>query len=151
MTKVVYICEKTTDLLLKARGENVKSPDTNELIRMNADAIAPLVHISFEIISQRRRDAIKPNVNKNDATLCASHIPVTKLLFGDEFNHIRLQIRSVVRRVAPTKGITASHNPIVERAVRIFFMKESSPHESKLQKQQSELLQEKNGSIGSDI
>ena len=60
----------TTYLLLEARGENIKSPDTNELIRMNADAIAPLGHINFEM-SQRRRDAIKPNGNKNDATLCA--------------------------------------------------------------------------------
>ena len=103
MAKAVDICAKRTDLLLIARRENIKSPDTNELIRMNADAIAPLGHISFEI-SQRRRDAIKPNVNNSDATLCALRVPVAKLLFGDvlhtQLNHIGLQIRSVVRQVA---------------------------------------------------
>ena len=78
MTKEVYICAKlkTTYFLLKDRGENIKSPDTNELIRMNADAIASLGHISFEK-SQRRRGAIKPNVNKDDATLCGSPVPET--------------------------------------------------------------------------
>ena len=58
MTKVEYICAKTNDLLLKVRGEKIKSPDTNELIRMNADAIAPLGHTNFEI-SQRRRKCHK--------------------------------------------------------------------------------------------
>ena len=58
VTKVEYICAKTKDLLLKARGEKIKSPDTNELIRMNADAIAPLGHTNFEI-SQRRRECHK--------------------------------------------------------------------------------------------
>ena len=103
MTKAVDICAKRTDLLLIARRENIKSPDTNELTRMNADAIALLGHISFEIL-QRRRDAIKPNVNNGAVTSCALRVPVAKLLFGDvlhtQLNHIGLQIRSVVRPVA---------------------------------------------------
>ena len=90
-TKVGYICTKATDLLLQARREN-KSPDIEQLIRMHTDALGLLGHISFEI-SQRRRDAIRPNLNKEYATLCASHVPITKMLFGDELqtqlNHIR--------------------------------------------------------------
>ena len=90
-TKVGYICTKATELLLQARREN-KSPDIEQLIRMHTDALGLLGHISFEI-SQRRRDAIRPNLNKEYATLCASHVPITKMLFGDELqtqlNHIR--------------------------------------------------------------
>ncbi|XP_068750845.1 uncharacterized protein [Montipora capricornis] len=90
-TKVGYICTKATDLLLQARREN-KSPDIEQLIRMHTDALGLLGHISFEI-SQRRRDAIRPHLNKEYATLCASHVPITKMLFGDELqtqlNHIR--------------------------------------------------------------
>ena len=90
-TKVGYICTKATELLSQARREN-KSPDIEKLIRMNTDVLGLLGHISFEI-SKRRRDAIRPNLNKEYATLCASHVPITKMLFGDELqtqlNHIR--------------------------------------------------------------
>ena len=90
-TKVGYVCTKATELLSQARREN-KSPDIEQLIRMHTEALGLLGHISFEI-SQRRRDAIRPNLNKEYATLCASHVPITKMLFGDELqtqlNHIR--------------------------------------------------------------
>ena len=90
-TKMGYICTKATELLLQARRKN-KSLDIEQLIRMHTDALGLSGHISFEI-SQRRRDAIRPNLNKEYATLCASHVPITKMLFGDELqtqlNHIR--------------------------------------------------------------
>ena len=90
-TKVGYICTIATELLLQARREN-KSPNIEQLIRMHTDVLGLLGHISFEI-SQRRRDAIRPNLNKEYATLCSSHVPITKTLFGDELqtqlNHIR--------------------------------------------------------------
>ena len=90
-TKVGYICTNATELLLQARREN-KSPDIEQLIRMHTDALGLLGHISFKI-SQRRRDTIRPNLNKEYATLCASRVLITKMLFGDELqtqlNHIR--------------------------------------------------------------
>jgi len=59
---------------------------------MNADALALLGNISFEI-SQRRREAIHPTLHKDYSTLCPSHVPITNFLFGDELqtqlNHIR--------------------------------------------------------------
>ncbi|XP_046843372.1 uncharacterized protein LOC124437439 [Xenia sp. Carnegie-2017] len=59
---------------------------------MNADIIAILGYVSFEL-SQRRRDAIRPNLHREFSTLCRSHVPVTKYLFADELqtqiNHIR--------------------------------------------------------------
>lgn len=91
LTKVGNITAKTTDMLLKARTEDGKV-DVDNMVRMNTDALALLGHISFEI-SQRRRDAIRPTLHKDYATLCASHVPITNFLFGDELqtqlNHIR--------------------------------------------------------------
>ena len=78
-------------MLLKARAEDGKV-DVNNMVRMNTDALALLGHVSFKI-SQRRRDAIRPTLHKDYATLCASHVPITHFLFGDELqtqlNHIR--------------------------------------------------------------
>ena len=90
LTKVGNITAQTTDLLLKARAENSKL-DLESMIGMNTDALALLGYISFEV-SQRRRDVIRPTLHKDYATLCASHVPITTLLFGDELqtqlNHI---------------------------------------------------------------
>ena len=116
-TKVGYIWTKATELLLQARREN-KSPDIEQLIRMHTDTLGLLGHISFEI-SQRRRDAIRPNLNKEYARLCASHVPITKMLFGDELQtqlifelRTRLAIPSVLK--VEIGGIQSSEVPATE-------------------------------------
>ena len=91
LTKVGNITARTADMLLKARSENIP-PDIEAMIRMSTDAVALLGYVSFEI-AQRRRHVIRPNLNKDYATLCASHVLITSMLFGDELqaqiNHIR--------------------------------------------------------------
>ena len=78
-------------MLLKARADKNRV-DVETIIRMNMDAIAIMGHITYNL-AQRRRDVIRPTLNKDYATLCASHVPVTTFLFGDELqtqlNHIR--------------------------------------------------------------
>ena len=114
-TKMGYICTKATELLLQARREN-KSLDIEQLIRMHTDALGLSGHISFEI-SQRRRDAIRPNLNKEYATLCASHVPITKMLFGDELqtqlNHIRAsnKISNTTSTQGGNKGSSKQRGP----------------------------------------
>ena len=114
-TKVGYICTKATEFLSQARREN-KSPDIEQLIRMHTDALGLLGHISFEI-SKRRRDAIRPNLNKEYATLCASHVPITKMLFGDELqtqlNHIRAsnKISNTTSTQGGNKGYSKQRGP----------------------------------------
>ena len=91
LAAVGNIVSQATDMLLTARAEN-SEVDIENLIRKNMDAIAIMGHISYDL-AQRRRDVIRPTLNKEYATLCASHVPVTTLLFGDELqtqlNHIR--------------------------------------------------------------
>lgn len=103
-TKVGYVCTKATKLLLQARREN-KSPDIEQWIRMHTDALGLLGHISYEI-SHCRRDAIRPNLSKEYATLCASHVPITKMLFGEELqtqlNHI--QASNKISNTTSTQG-----------------------------------------------
>ena len=114
-TKVGYIWTKATELLLQARREN-KSPDIEQLIRMHTDTLGLLGHISFEI-SQRRRDAIRPNLNKEYARLCASHVPITKMLFGRELqiqlNHIRAsnKISNTISTQGGNRGYSKQRGP----------------------------------------
>ena len=90
LAKVGSILTFTTDKLLQMR--NAASPDVDQLITMNTDALALLGHTMCEL-SMRRRDAIRPNLNKDYSSLCASHVPVTTYLFGDnlqtQLNDIR--------------------------------------------------------------
>ena len=102
------IVSRTTDMLLNARAEN-STPDMASIIRMNMDAIAIMGHISYSL-AQRRRDTIRPTLNKEYATLCASHVPVTQFLFGDELqtelNHIRAS-----NRIRNTTGGRPQYTP----------------------------------------
>ena len=107
LTKVDQIITQTTDMLLKARATDEKV-DVDNMVRMNTDALALLEHVSFEI-SQRRRDAIRPTLHKVYATLCASHVPITNFLFGDELqtqlNHIRAS-----NKISSTTSLSNSVN-----------------------------------------
>ncbi|CAB3993338.1 Hypothetical predicted protein [Paramuricea clavata] len=50
---------------------------------MNANAVALLGHASHQL-SMHQRQAIKPFLNKEYATLCSPQSLVTEFLFGDE-------------------------------------------------------------------
>ena len=80
-----------TDSLLKMRNDT-SVQDIDQLVTMNTDALALLSHTMCEL-SIRRREAIRPHLHKDYASLCASHVPVTTELFGDDLqsrlNNIR--------------------------------------------------------------
>ena len=65
--------------------------DTQNLIKLNTDAVALLGHAHVDL-SHRRRESMKPRLNKDYAGLCASHVPVTALLFG---NDLQTQLNNV--------------------------------------------------------
>ena len=60
-----------------------KAVNVEELIRMNADTIALLGHVSGDL-SQIRRDNIRPYLSEDFYSLCSIQVPVTDYLFGNE-------------------------------------------------------------------
>ena len=89
LPKVGSILTFNTDKLLQMR--NAPSPDVDQLITMNTDALALLGHTMCEL-SMRRPDPIRPNLNNDYSSLFASHVPVTTYLFGD---NLQTQINDI--------------------------------------------------------
>lgn len=55
----------------------------DELISSHTGALALLGLVQYEL-SLKRRDAIRPSLNKDYTGLCSQNVPVTSLLFGDD-------------------------------------------------------------------
>ena len=114
--------------------KNSKQPksdsDIQKLIKMNTDAVALLGHAHVDL-SHRRREAIKPHLNKDYAGLCASHVPVTALLFGNDLqtqlNNIRASNRvsttSVGNRHKNKKGHPSRNYQKSDRRNKPFLAK----------------------------
>lgn len=85
IVKVGAIFAQSTQKLMEFRGQGTKGGrlDTGTLLTAQIDVIALLGHTNYEL-SLRRREAIKPNLNKKYGSLCSSQTPVTTLLFGDK-------------------------------------------------------------------
>ena len=107
---------KSIELLLEMK--NSKQPpsdsDIQQLIKMNTDAVALLGHAHVDL-SHRLRESIKPQLHKDYAGLCASHIPVIGLLFGNDLqtqlNNIRASNRMSTTAVGyRRKGTKGQHS-----------------------------------------
>ena len=94
---------KAAQLLMDARQhdgirrrEGDKNNLTNEVLTLQVDALALLGHTNYEL-SLRRREIMKPSLNKDYASLCSSQTSVSSMLFGDELqsqlNAIRVSNR----------------------------------------------------------
>ncbi|XP_071797702.1 uncharacterized protein [Asterias amurensis] len=59
------------------------NPDFKVEITKLLDAVAIIGHANQEL-NVRRRDLIKPDLNKQFSGLCSPHVPVTGFLFGDD-------------------------------------------------------------------
>ena len=82
---IVKTCTALTQLaeILLTTPSDTAGPDLGKLLTMNAGALALLGHATHRL-SMHRRQAIKPFLNKEYATLCSPQGPVTEFLFGDE-------------------------------------------------------------------
>ena len=106
IVKVGAIIAQSTQKLMEFRGRGAQGGklDMGALLTAQIDAIALLGHTNYEL-SLRRREAIKPNLNKEYGSLCSSQTPVTTLLFGDE-----LQSQLTAIRASNRISHTAVHN-----------------------------------------
>ena len=123
---------KSIEMLLEMK--NSKQPksdsDIQKLIKLNTDAVALLGHAHVDL-SHRRRESIKPHLNKDYAGLCASHVPVTALLFGNDLqtqlNNIRASNRvsttAVGSRHKNMKGHPSRNYPKSDRRSKPFLSK----------------------------
>ena len=57
----------------------------------------------------RRRDAIKPRLNKDYSSLCASHVAVTTYLFGDNL-YTQLNDNELQTKLARQQGLKGLKN-----------------------------------------
>ena len=96
LVKVGAILAQSTDKLLSLAQTEVSRSEIKALITLNTDAMALLGHASCDL-SQRRRETLKPHLNKEYATLCASHVPITSFLFGDDLQAQLTSIRATNR------------------------------------------------------
>jgi len=73
IVKVGAIIAQSTQKLMDFRGQGTQSGklDTGALVTAQIYAIALLGHTNYEL-SLRRREAIKPNLNKEYGSLCSS-------------------------------------------------------------------------------
>lgn len=120
IVKVGAIVAKSTQTLMDFRSQGGKL-DTSALLTAQIDAIALLGHTNYEL-SLRRREAIKPNLNKEYGSLCSSQTPVTTLLFGDE-----LQSQLTAIRASNRISHTAVHNSSKSSTKPPYRQKQSQP------------------------
>ena len=98
VSKVGSILAKCTDTLLTARNDK-KSKEINldEMIGFHTDALALLGHTQYEL-SMKRRDAIKPSLNKEYAGLCSQMYQLRPFCLATNFNN------SSITSKLPTKS-----------------------------------------------
>lgn len=120
IVKVGAIIAQSTQKLMHFRSQGGKL-DTSALLTAQIDAIALLGHTNYEL-SLRRREAIKPNLNKEYGSLCSSQTPVTTLLFGDE-----LQSQLTAIRASNRISHTAVYNSSKPSTKPPYRQKQSQP------------------------
>jgi hypothetical protein len=156
LAAVGNIVSQATDMLLTARAEN-SEVDIENLIRKNMDAIDIMGHISYDL-AQRRRDVIRPTLNKEYATLCASHVPVTTLLFGTNCNanttepYTGIELNKKYGKWFPTLStkapFLASTDTIQIWSTKAFFMETSaSGRQTPIQEKVQTISVQSNGGI----
>ena len=123
IVKVGAIIAQSTQKLMEFRGQGAHGGklDTGALLTAQIDAIALLGHTNYEL-SLRRREAIKPNLNKEYGSLCSSQTPVSTLLFGDE-----LQSQLTAIRASNRISHTAVHNSSKSSTKPPYRPKQSQP------------------------
>ena len=119
---------------------------------MNAHAVAQLGHATHQLLSMHWRQAIKPFLNKEYATLCSPQGPVTEFLFGDELqsqlNNINVsnKIGNTMASESPRLSAKAKEPYTIEINPRVLFWGDkgagrTGPHTDKSNGERTSLKQ----------
>ena len=107
------------EILLTAPS-GTTGPDLGKLSTMNAHAVAQLGHATHQLLSMHWRQAIKPFLNKEYATLCSPQGPVTEFLFGEELQS-QLNNINVSNRIGNTMASESPRLPACKRQRALYY------------------------------
>lgn len=88
----VAITQAADKLLQSTTPENESM--INEALKMQLNAVGLLGSASFEL-SLKRRNAIKPKLSRDYASLSSSQVPITDMLFGDDLQKHLKDIKEI--------------------------------------------------------
>lgn len=86
MVNVQKTIIKATVAMTEVANELFEKKYKSDAIRKLTDGIALLGHATYEL-SLRRRDIMRPSINKDLQALCNQQTPVTDLLFGNDIQN----------------------------------------------------------------
>ena len=112
---------QSTEALLSIRAKQSNAPadpalkqQLGALVTYDTDALAMLGHIHMELLT-RRRELIKPNLNKEYVSLCSPQTPTTELLFGDDLQARMASIKAA-NKISQTTTSSAKFSTTTRRA-----------------------------------
>lgn len=130
LVRVGSALTQSTDVLLSQLGK-YSSSDTElsnklgELVTYT-DSLALLGHLNVEL-SLRRRELVKPHLNKEYSSLCSSLTPITGLLFGDD---LQTQLNNIKASNKIGQATTSGARNTTPKRQNDYKQK-SFPHDSK--------------------
>lgn len=95
VVKAATATARAAEILLEAK-KGRQCEKLNQAVRNCTDSIALCGHASREL-SQRRRYAIKPHLNKQVARICDDSVPITTKLFGDNLSATLKEVKEADR------------------------------------------------------
>lgn len=118
LVKVGVALTQSTEALLSMRAKHCSSDaehkqQLGKLVTYNTDTLAMLGHTHMELLS-RRRELIKPNLNKEYVSLCSPQTPITQLLFGDDLQARMASIKAA-NKISQTTTSSSKFTPNTRR------------------------------------
>ena len=104
IVKATVALTEATDQITKVKGN---FEGKQKVITSLTDSLALLGHATYEL-SLRRRDIMRPSINKELRALCSSQIPVTDFLFGDD---VQGSLKTIKECNKIANSVTHSHGP----------------------------------------
>ena len=113
IVKATVALTEATDQITKVKG-NIEGKQ--KIISSLTDSLALLGHATYDL-SLRRRDIMRPSINKELRALCSQQIPVTEFLFGDDVQGSLKTIKECnnIGRSTVTQGSDYKHTPSYSR------------------------------------